>query len=71
MIVGVTASAAQVCAFALGCALIHAARAHATLVTRLLRGVAVALAVIVLLAGSLVLGRDDGTFDEITVFAAA
>lgn len=45
--------AAQVCAFALGCAVIHAARGHAEILTRVLAAAAILAAVLVLLVASL------------------
>ena len=66
-----TAPAVQVCVFALGCALIHATRAHAAAVTRLLTGAAAVAAAGVLIAASVYVAPEDvGRFDEITVFAA-
>lgn len=67
MTASVLAPAVQVCTFALGCALIHAFRAHAATVTRLLVGAAVGLGVLVLLAASLAATPDD--LDAITVEA--
>ncbi|GLS74265.1 MULTISPECIES: hypothetical protein [Methylobacterium] len=64
--------AAQACAFVLGCAVIHAARAHAAILTRLLAAVAIAAAVLVLLAASLDYAPGpDETFDEVSVYAAS
>lgn len=68
--------AAQLCIFLLGCAVIHAARAHADLITRPLAVAAVAAAVLVLLVASLVASRDqapeDGkTFDAVAVYGAS
>ncbi|MGU3664897.1 hypothetical protein ACLBX9_11985 [Methylobacterium sp. A49B] len=66
------APAAQALAFVLGCAVIHAARAHAEMVTRLLAATAVAAAVLVLLVASLdsAPGADE-IFDEVSVYAAS
>jgi hypothetical protein len=62
----------QVCAFVLGCTVIHAARAHASALTRLLTTVAILTAVLVLLSASLVCAPDDETsLDEITIYNAA
>ena len=65
------APAAQALAFMLGCAVIHAARAHAEVLTRLLAAAAVATAVLVLLVASLDCAPEAGeTFDEVSVYAA-
>ena len=62
--------AAQACAFVLGCAVIHAARAHAEVLTRLLVAVAIGTTVLLLLAASLTYAPGpDGSFDEVTVYA--
>lgn len=63
--------AVQACAFVLGCAVIHAARAHAEILTRLLVAAAVTMAVLLLLVASLdsAPGPDE-TFDAISVYAA-
>jgi hypothetical protein len=72
MAMSLVAPAAQVCAFALGCALIHAARAHAVAVSRVLAGMAVAMAALVLLGASLACSPDDEmSLDEITTYNAA
>ncbi|MBP1184105.1 hypothetical protein [Methylobacterium sp. PvR107] len=64
--------AAQACAFVLGCAVIHAARAHAEILTRLLGAAAVAAAVLVLLVASMDYAPEpDETFDEVSVYAAS
>ncbi|MCJ2135274.1 hypothetical protein MKK69_14635 [Methylobacterium sp. J-026] len=64
--------AAQACAFVLGCAVIHAARAHAELLTRLLVAAAIGAAVLVLLVASLAYAPGaDETFDEVSVYAAS
>ncbi|WP_243997262.1 hypothetical protein [Methylobacterium sp. E-005] len=64
--------AAQACAFVLGCAVIHAARAHAELLTRLLVTAIVAAAVLLLLAASLTYASDaDATVDEVSLYAAS
>ncbi|KAA0119912.1 hypothetical protein CIW48_26360 [Methylobacterium sp. P1-11] len=61
----------QVCAFLLGCAVIHAARAHADRITRVLGVAVVGAAVLVLLVASLDYAPEGGTFDEVTVYAAS
>lgn len=67
-----TAPAAQLCAFVLGCAVIHAARAHAEILTRVLAAAAVAAAVLVLLVACLDYTPGAGeTYDEISVYAAS
>ena len=71
MSMGLAAPAAQICAFALGCALIHAARAHAAALTRLLTGVlAIAAAGVLIAANAFTLKKQQARFDEITVYAA-
>lgn len=66
------APAAQVCAFALGCAMIHAARAHAATVSRVLAALAIVAAVLVLLGASLAGSPDDAmSLDGITTYNAA
>ena len=71
MTASLIAPAAQVCAFALGCAIIHAARAHVALVTHLLTGAAMIASALVLIASTAVHAPDDlASFDEITVYAA-
>ena len=66
------APAAQALAFVLGCAAIHAARAHAELLTRLLAAVAIAAAVLVLLVASVDYGPGpEEPFDEVSVYAAS
>lgn len=71
MTAALAAPVTQVCAFVLGCALIHAARAHADRITRLLAVTAVGAAVLVLLVASFEYAPEGGTFDEVTVYAAA
>ncbi|MGU3467987.1 hypothetical protein ACLBXO_24355 [Methylobacterium sp. C33D] len=71
MTAALAAPVTQLCAFVLGCALIHAARAHAELITRLLAVAAVGAAVLVLLVASLDYAPEGGTFDEVTVYAAS
>ncbi|MET3411455.1 MULTISPECIES: hypothetical protein [unclassified Methylobacterium] len=71
MTAALAAPVTQVCAFVLGCALIHAARAHADRITRLLAVTAVGAAVLVLLVASLDDAPEGGTFDEVTVYAAS
>ncbi|MCJ2053453.1 hypothetical protein [Methylobacterium sp. J-070] len=62
----------QVCAFALGCAVIHAARAHAAAVSRLLAATAIVAAVLVLLGASLARAPDDEmSLINITTYNAA
>ncbi|MCJ2092029.1 hypothetical protein MKK67_05855 [Methylobacterium sp. J-072] len=53
MTAALVAPAAQVCAFALGCAVIHAARGHAEILTRVLAAAAILAAVLLLLVASL------------------
>jgi energy-converting hydrogenase Eha subunit E len=66
------APAAQVCAFALGCALIHAARAHALALSRVLAATALVTALLVLLSASLACAPDDEmSLDGITIYNAA
>ena len=66
------APAAQVCAFALGCAMIHAARAHAAAVSRVLAALAIVAAALVLLGASLACAPDDAmSLDDITTYNAA
>jgi|GEM_PF-3526732 len=65
-------SAAQACTFVLGCAVIHAARAHADLLTRLLVTAFIGVSVLVLLAAALTYAPGaDETFDEVSVYAAS
>jgi hypothetical protein len=65
------APATQACAFALGCALIHAARAHAAAITHLLTGAAVIAAALVLIEAGITFAPDPRErFDEISVHAA-
>lgn len=65
------APAGQVCAFALGCALIHAGRAHADVITQLLTGVAVVATALVLIEAAVVFAPDpQERFDELSVHAA-
>jgi hypothetical protein len=72
MTASLLAPAAQVCAFALGCALIHAARAHAVAVSRVLTVIAVVMAALALLGASLASSADDDmSLDEITIYNAA
>ncbi len=73
---GTTASliapATQICAFALGCAVIHAARAHALALPHVLAAVAVVTALFVLLSASLARASDDAMrLDGITTYDAA
>jgi hypothetical protein len=68
----IVAPAVQICAFALGCAAIHAARDHADFLTRLLTAGVVASTVLLLLAASLDLAPDAGAiYDEISVYAGS
>ncbi|SFM35040.1 hypothetical protein [Methylobacterium pseudosasicola] len=72
MTTSLIAPAAQVCAFALGCAVIHAARAHAAAVSRVLAVTAIVAAALVLLGASLACAPDDAmSLDGITTFNAA
>jgi hypothetical protein len=60
------------CAFMLGCAVIHAARAHAERLTRLLVAALIGTTVLLLLAASLTYAPGpDETFDEVSVYAAS
>lgn len=71
MTTSLIAPAAQVCAFALGCAVIHAARAHAIAVSRVLIAMAIVTATLVLLSASLAcLPDDEMSLDGITVYNA-
>lgn len=72
MTASLIAPAAQVCAFALGCAMIHAARAHAVAVSRVLAAMAIVAAALVLLGASLACSPDDAmSLDDITTYNAA
>jgi hypothetical protein len=72
MTASLIAPAAQVCAFALGCAMIHAARAHAAAVSRVLTALAIVAAALVLLGASLACAPDDEmSLDDITTYNAA
>jgi len=72
MTTSLIAPAAQVCAFALGCAVIHAARAHASAVSRVLAAMAIVTAVLVLLGASLICAPDDDMrLDDLTTYNAA
>jgi hypothetical protein len=72
MTASLIAPAAQVCAFALGCAMIHAARAHAVAVSRVLAAMAIVAAALVLLGASLACAPDDAmSLDDITTYNAA
>ena len=72
MTASLIAPAAQVCAFALGCAMIHAARAHAAVVSRVLAALAIVAAALVLLGASLACAPDDAmSLDDITTYNAA
>lgn len=72
MTVALANPAAQACAFMLGCAVIHAARAHAELLTRLLVTAIIGATVLLLLAASLTYAPGaDATFDEVSVYAAS
>lgn len=53
MTMALVTPAAQACAFALGCAVIHAARGHAEILTRVLAAAAIVAAFLVLLVASL------------------
>lgn len=64
--------AAQVCAFALGCAMIHLARTHAVALSPVLAATAVVIAILVLLSASPVRAPDDAmSLDDITTYNAA
>lgn len=72
MTTSLIAPAAQVCAFALGCALIHATRAHALALSRVLAATALVTALLVLLSASLACAPDDEmSLDNITIYNAA
>ncbi|MDN3571901.1 hypothetical protein [Methylobacterium longum] len=72
MSAGLIAPAAQVCAFALGCAMIHAARAHTLVLSRVLAATALVIAILVLLGASLACAPDDEMrLDDITTYNAA
>ena len=71
MTASLIAPAAQVCAFALGCAILHAARAHAAVVSRVLAAMAIVAAALVLLGASLACAPDDAmSLDDITIYNA-
>lgn len=71
MTTSLVAPAAQICLFALGCALIHAARAHAALLTRMLGGAAITLSVLVLFAIVLAVAPEHGVnFEDIALYNA-
>lgn len=62
----------HICTFVLGCALIHATRAHAATVTRVLAGAAILLAVLVLFGASLACAPDnDLVMDDVRIFNGA
>lgn len=70
MVIGLTAPTVQVCAFALGCAVIHAARAYAAAVTHVLTAIAAIMAAALSLFVSLnVAPEHEPPFDEMAVFA--
>lgn len=72
MIAVLVTPAAQVCTFALGCAVIHAARGHAEILTRVLAAAAILAAVLVLLVASLDCAPEaDEVPDRIPVAAAS
>ena len=72
MTASLIAPAAQVCAFALGCAVIHAARAHAVAVSRALAAMAIVTAALVLLGASLACAPEDTmSLDDFTTYNAA
>lgn len=63
------APAIQICAFALGCALIHAGRRHADLLTAVLAAVAVVAALLVVLGASVTTAPDaDGAMEELALY---
>ncbi|MGV7034312.1 hypothetical protein [Methylobacterium symbioticum] len=64
-----SAPAAQICAFALGCALIHAGRRHAAALTALLSVLAVLAALLVLLGAAAVTAPDaEAAMDEVSLY---
>ncbi len=66
---GLSASAAQICAFALGLALIHAGRRHAARLTAPLAALAVLAALLLLLGASLSAAPDpDRALAEIAAY---
>lgn len=70
MMISLNAPTVQVCTFALGCAVIHAARAYAAAVTYVLVAVAAIAATALSLVISLTVAPDhELPFDEMTVFA--
>lgn len=72
MVTSLIAPTAQVCAFALGCAVIHAGRAHALALSRVLSAVAIETAILVLMSASLARAPDDAmSLDGITTYNAA
>jgi hypothetical protein len=72
MTTSLIAPAAQVCAFLLGCAAIHAARTHAAAVSRVLAAAAIVTAALVLLGASSAHAPDDAmSLDGITTYGAA
>jgi hypothetical protein len=71
MVTSLIAPTAQVCVFALGCAVIHAARAHAMALSHVLAATGVVTAILVLLAASLARAPDDTMrLDGITTYNA-
>ncbi|WP_267427860.1 hypothetical protein [Methylobacterium sp. GC_Met_2] len=67
MTTSLIARAAQVCAFALGCGVIHAARTHAAAVSRMLAAMAIVTAARALLGASPAGATDDHMrLDDIT-----
>ena len=71
MTTSLIAPAAQVCAFALGCAVIHVTRAHAAAITRLLTGAAVIAAALLLIEAAVTFMPDLGEhLDELSVHSA-
>ena len=64
-----SAPAIQICAFALGCALIHAGRRHAEALTALLAAVAVLVALLVVLGASALTAPDaEAAMDEVMLY---
>ncbi|GJD59224.1 hypothetical protein [Methylobacterium dankookense] len=65
-----SAPAIQICAFALGCALIHAGRRHARALTAVLAVLAVLAALLVLLGASAVTApdADAAIMDEVALY---
>ncbi|QEE38873.1 MULTISPECIES: hypothetical protein [unclassified Methylobacterium] len=71
MTMALVTPAAQACAFALGCAVIHAARGHAEILTRVLAAAAIVAAFLVLLVASLDAPQGDAGLPDPLPAAAA